>query len=123
MTACVKHAAHAMVEGGKGGSIICTASVAGKMEGDDGLQDYAITKNAVVGLVRTGSCELGKYGIRDNCVSPGAVATPMTMECFGMKDKESAEEAFSTHSLKGKVLKVIMWLMLCCFLPNRPVVW
>ncbi|PIA62490.1 hypothetical protein AQUCO_00200480v1 [Aquilegia coerulea] len=107
MVACVKHAARAMVEGHKGGSIICTASVAGKMGGDDGMQDYAISKNAVVALVRAGSCEFGKYGIRINCVSPAAVVTPMTMEWFGIKDKEIAEGAFSIHSsLKGTVLKV-----------------
>ncbi|PIA62487.1 hypothetical protein AQUCO_00200478v1 [Aquilegia coerulea] len=107
MVACVKHAARAMVEGGKGGSIVCTASVAGKRGSDDGMQDYVISKNAVVGLVRTGSCELGKYGIRVNCVSPSALATPLLMEFFGMKDKESAEEAIlGNSSLKGTVLKV-----------------
>ncbi|PIA38332.1 hypothetical protein AQUCO_02800186v1, partial [Aquilegia coerulea] len=107
MAACVKYAGRAMVEGAKGGSIVCTASVSGKIGIDAGLQDYVMSKSAVVGLVRTACCELGKYGIRVNCVSPGAVATPLMMETFGIKSKESAEEAFSCdNSLIGTVLKV-----------------
>ncbi|KAF5208257.1 Short-chain dehydrogenase reductase 3b [Thalictrum thalictroides] len=107
MAACVKYAARAMVESGVKGSIVCTASVAAKKGSSDGMQDYIMSKNAVLGLVRSGSCELGKYGIRINCVLPGGVATPIAMQYFGMTNKEQLEEEFSRHcSLKGLVLKV-----------------
>lgn len=106
MAACVKHAARAMV-GGNGGSIICTASIGGRVGSDKGLADYHMSKHAVLGLVRSASCELGKYGIRVNSVSPAAVATPLLLQRYGFKDKETAEKAFiSEKRLKGGVLKV-----------------
>ncbi|KAL5722576.1 hypothetical protein ACHQM5_006083 [Ranunculus cassubicifolius] len=108
MAACVKYAARAMVDGGeKGGrTIICTASVAAS-RGTTEREDYTMSKHAVLGLVRSASCELGKYGIRVNCVSPSAVATPLLMNAFGIDDQEVAENAFSSMNvLKGLVLKV-----------------
>ncbi|KAF9587405.1 hypothetical protein IFM89_002045 [Coptis chinensis] len=105
MAECVKHAARAMVEGGvRSGSIVCTASVAACMGSED-RHDYTMSKHGVLGLVRSASCELGKYGIRVNCVSPGAVGTPMVLDAFGM-DQESVEKAFSSgNRLNGMVLK------------------
>lgn len=107
MAACVKHAANAMIKGNvKGGSIICTASIFAYKGGDGGTPDYRMSKSAVLGLIRSASCELGKYGIRVNGVSPGAVATPMVMKHFEFKDQDSAEETLSeAHSLKGIMLK------------------
>lgn len=107
MTACVKHAANAMIKGNvKGGSIICTASIFAYRGGDGSQPGYRMSKSAVLGLVRSASSELGKYGIRVNSVSPGAVATPMVMNHFAFEDQEKAEEALSElHSLKGIMLK------------------
>ncbi|KAL5707543.1 hypothetical protein ACHQM5_018433 [Ranunculus cassubicifolius] len=100
MAACVKHSARAMVEscgkGGREGSIICTASVYSVRGGATNEDDYTMSKHAVLGLVRSASNGLGKYGIRVNCVSPGPVATPMVMDYFGSKDKEVVENAFSS---------------------------
>ncbi|KAF5208254.1 Short-chain dehydrogenase reductase [Thalictrum thalictroides] len=107
MAACVKYGARAMVEGGvKGGSIICTASVRAK-KGSPMLVDYGMSKHAVLGLIRSASCELGKYGIRVNCVSPAAVATPLVLKSFGYKDVKTAENAFlCTTSLSEIALTV-----------------
>ncbi|KAK1380696.1 (-)-isopiperitenol/(-)-carveol dehydrogenase [Heracleum sosnowskyi] len=83
MAACVKHAARVMVEGGmKGGSIVCTGSLAASV-GLEHFVDYVMTKHAVLGLVRSASKGLGEYGIRVNCVSPGGVVTPLA--CNEMK--------------------------------------
>ncbi|XP_024031967.1 (-)-isopiperitenol/(-)-carveol dehydrogenase, mitochondrial [Morus notabilis] len=82
MAACVKHAARAMVEGGIRGSVVCTASTFGRL-GSDKLTDYTMSKHAVVGLVRSASLQLGKYGIRVNAVSPGPIMTPMLRKVFG----------------------------------------
>ncbi|KAK1359793.1 (-)-isopiperitenol/(-)-carveol dehydrogenase, mitochondrial [Heracleum sosnowskyi] len=61
MAACVKHAARAMVDGGvKGGSIICTGSVVSKW-GMGQCIDYVMSKNSVLGLVRSASKGLGEY--------------------------------------------------------------
>ncbi|CAN1266060.1 (+)-cis,trans-nepetalactol synthase NEPS1 [Linum perenne] len=74
--ACVKHAARVMVEKGRRGSIVCTASVAGSIGGRR-MTDYFMSKHAVVGLVRSASLQLGEHGIMVNCVSPYVVSTPM----------------------------------------------
>lgn len=77
MATCVKHAAHAMVEQRVRGSIVCTGSVAGS-KGGSKRTDYAMSKHAVLGLVRSASLQLGVHGIRVNRVSPSAVPTSLT---------------------------------------------
>lgn len=94
--ACVKHAAKAMVEGGVKGKIICTASPAATM-GVTTIIDYAMSKHAVLGLVRSASKGLGAYGIRVNCVSPAAVATPLLEKSMkmGVEELEKLFESFN----------------------------
>ncbi|XP_042481477.1 short-chain dehydrogenase reductase 3b-like [Macadamia integrifolia] len=105
MAACVKHAGRAMVEGGVKGSIVCTASVAASV-GGMAFTDYTMSKHAVLGLMRSASRQLGRHGIRVNCVSPSGVATPMPCQLSGM-EKDEVEKFFSkSTSLKGLVLKV-----------------
>ncbi|XP_027368462.1 short-chain dehydrogenase reductase 2a-like [Abrus precatorius] len=71
----MKHAARVMVPRRRG-CIISTASVAGFM-GGLGPYAYTASKHAIVGLTKNAACELGKYGIRVNCISPFGVATSM----------------------------------------------
>ena len=104
MVACVKHAAKAMVEGRVRGSIICTASMAASI-GTDRFVDYAMSKHAVLGLVRSASLQVGSYGIRVNCVSPGSVGTQLMKDMLKTEDDEEADKAVeSTSNLKGGVL-------------------
>ncbi|KAI7750716.1 hypothetical protein M8C21_013018 [Ambrosia artemisiifolia] len=71
----MKHAARVMIPN-KTGCIISTASVASVM-GGMGPHAYTASKHAIVGLTKNAACELGKHGIRVNCISPFGVATPM----------------------------------------------
>ncbi|KAL2454563.1 Short-chain dehydrogenase reductase 3b [Abeliophyllum distichum] len=107
MAACIKHAARVMVEKRVRGTIVCTASVVAK-RGAMQRTDYAMSKHGVIGLVRSASVQLGKYGIRVNSVSPSAIATPLTCEAHqtNMKDLEKIyENSFvPLTSLKGTVL-------------------
>jgi NAD(P)-dependent dehydrogenase (short-subunit alcohol dehydrogenase family) len=41
------------------------------------------SKHAVLRLTKTAAVEYGRYGIRVNAVSPGAVRTEMLLEVFG----------------------------------------
>lgn len=101
MAASVKHAARAMVDGGVKGSIVCCASVAATV-GYRLFTDYIMSKHAVLGLVRSASKQLGAYGIRVNCVSPGPVATPLLCGKFEM-GKEQVEKLYEEDTdLKGK---------------------
>ncbi|XP_031490404.1 zerumbone synthase-like [Nymphaea colorata] len=73
----IKHAARAMVPR-RSGSIVCIGSVASTM-GGFGPHPYAASKHAVLGLTRSAAADLGRHGIRVNCVSPYGVATPLAI--------------------------------------------
>ncbi|GER37929.1 NAD(P)-binding Rossmann-fold superfamily protein [Striga asiatica] len=109
----MKHAARAMVAGGKGGCIISTTSVAGVM-GGLGPHAYTASKHAIVGLTKNAACELGKHGIRVNCISPFGVATRMLVEAWrkdgcvvtAEEEVENTEEFVrSVANLKGETLR------------------
>ncbi|KAF8402543.1 hypothetical protein HHK36_010628 [Tetracentron sinense] len=76
----MKHAARVMVPR-RTGCIISTASVAGVM-GGLGPHVYTASKHAIVGLTKNTACELGRYGIRVNCISPFGVATSMLVNAW-----------------------------------------
>jgi NAD(P)-dependent dehydrogenase (short-subunit alcohol dehydrogenase family) len=71
-----KHAAAAMIAGGRAGAIVNTASVAG-LRGGVGPALYTASKHAVVGLTRAAASELARHHIRVNAVAPGVVPTAM----------------------------------------------
>jgi NAD(P)-dependent dehydrogenase (short-subunit alcohol dehydrogenase family) len=64
-----------------GGSIVCTASVAGLRSGA-GSPHYSASKAAVVNLVQTAACQLTNTGIRVNAICPGLIETGMTQPLF-----------------------------------------
>ncbi|XP_038897308.1 short-chain dehydrogenase reductase 3b-like [Benincasa hispida] len=104
VVATIKHAGRVMVERKIRGSIICTASIAAVIAGTPPLA-YTSSKHAVLGVMRSSCGELGAHGIRVNCVSPHAVATPLTCRAFGLEESEVEEIVCSSASLKGVVLK------------------
>lgn len=85
----MKHAARVMIPRG-GGCIISTASVAGVM-GGLGPHAYTASKHAIVGLTKNTACELGRYGIRVNCISPFGVATSMLVGAWSNHDGEDED--------------------------------
>lgn len=102
--ATIKHAARAMVAANTRGSIICTASAAGSVAGS-GPHAYTTSKHALVGLVRSACGDLGAYGIRVNCVSPYAIATPLTCAALNKGADEVEAIANSSANMKGISLK------------------
>ncbi|CAI0402277.1 unnamed protein product, partial [Linum tenue] len=71
-----KHAARVMAPR-KRGCILFTSSVASVSFGEV-PHPYSASKSAVVGLAKNLCVELGRYGIRVNSISPGAIPTPMS---------------------------------------------
>ena len=95
-----KHAARAMVPARRG-SIITTASVCSAV-GGVASHAYTSSKHGVVGLMRNAAVELGRHGIRVNCVSPYLVATPLAKRFLEIDD-DGVCRVYG--NLKGAVLK------------------
>lgn len=72
------------------------------------IAGYASSKSAVCGLTKNLAIELGKFGIRVNCVSPGAVDTKMLREGLlrghvGNDDPDTLVNKLGESHLLGKV--------------------
>ncbi|XP_057851024.2 short-chain dehydrogenase reductase 2a [Cryptomeria japonica] len=91
----IKHAARVMVPR-KNGCIISTASIAG-IVGGMGSYAYTSSKHAVIGLTKQGAAEMGRYGIRVNCVSPSPLATDIVLRVF----EKSFPMSLSPEELKA----------------------
>ena len=74
-----------MLAQGRGGSIVNAASVGGLLATPT-AGHYVASKHAVLGLTKTAAVEYGRYGIRVNAVSPGAVRTEMLLSVFGSEE-------------------------------------
>lgn len=100
----IKQASRFMVERKIRGSIICTASIEATLAGGAPVP-YITSKHAVVGLVKSAAIELGKYGIRVNCISPYGISTTLVCNAYQM-DKEQLDGQLSANTnLKGQLLK------------------
>jgi NAD(P)-dependent dehydrogenase (short-subunit alcohol dehydrogenase family) len=86
----IKHAAPAMKERG-GGSIICTASVAGLRAGAGGPA-YSASKAGVIRLVQVAATQLCGANIRVNAICPGLIETGMTKPLYDMARAAGKEE-------------------------------
>src|SRR5688500_15492060 len=86
----IKHAATVMKERG-GGSIICTASVAGLRAGAGGPA-YSASKAGVIQLVRVAATQLCGANIRVNAICPGLIETGMTRGLYDMARAAGKED-------------------------------
>lgn len=89
----IKVSRKALVDGGRGGSIIIISSAAGlkgMSDGNGGPDGYVAAKHGVVGLMRTYANILAPHSIRVNTIHPTGVMTPMIMN-------ESFVSWVSTH--------------------------
>jgi NAD(P)-dependent dehydrogenase (short-subunit alcohol dehydrogenase family) len=78
----IKYAAPHMKARG-GGSIICTASVAGLRAGAGGPA-YSASKAGVINLVKVAAVQLCDSNIRVNAICPGLIETGMTQGIYDM---------------------------------------
>ena len=73
---CVREAARAMVAAGRGGAMVCTASI-NAWHVEETMAAYNVSKAAVHAIARSAAIDLGRYRIRVNAVAPGVVDTPI----------------------------------------------
>jgi meso-butanediol dehydrogenase / (S,S)-butanediol dehydrogenase / diacetyl reductase len=98
---CGQAAAKVMIAAGTSGTIVNTASMAGKQGRVPYLADYVASKFGVVGLTQAMAFELAPHGITVNCVCPGYVSTPM-------QDRELGWEAALRGTTEDKVRQ--LWI-------------
>jgi NAD(P)-dependent dehydrogenase (short-subunit alcohol dehydrogenase family) len=92
------------------GSIVNTASGAG-LFAVAGLAAYVASKHGVVGLTKAAALEAGEFGVRVNCVCPGAMRTPM----LSALDPAHAESLVRPQAIKrlaepSEVAETVVWL-------------
>ena len=85
----IKYAAPYMKD--RGGSIICTASVAGLRSGAGGPA-YSASKAGVINLVKVAATQLAGANIRVNAICPGLIETGMTEFIFDSARAKGQED-------------------------------
>jgi NAD(P)-dependent dehydrogenase (short-subunit alcohol dehydrogenase family) len=89
----IKHAGKVMADAGRGGAIVCTASVAGIRSGAGGPA-YSASKAGVINLVMVSAQQLCETNVRVNAICPGLTETGMTRPTF-----DYAKDKGVTHKL------------------------
>ena len=74
-----------------GGSIVCTASVAGIRSGAGGAA-YSASKAGVINLVQTAAQQLSGSGVRVNAICPGLIETGMTRPLYDLARSTGREQ-------------------------------
>jgi len=69
------------------GSIINTASELG-LVGSTSRPAYSASKGGIIALTRSLALQCAPYGIRVNCICPGATETPLLVRFVGKKQRE-----------------------------------
>jgi len=92
-----REAGRAMIRSGRGGSIINVASMSGHIVNQPQHHSgYNAAKAGVIQLTKSLAVEWAEYGIRVNAMSPGYIATPMTLPGY----EELGDRWFSTAPMK-----------------------
>jgi NAD(P)-dependent dehydrogenase (short-subunit alcohol dehydrogenase family) len=96
----IKHAAPLMNLHG-GGSIVCTASVAGLRAGAGGAA-YSASKAGVINLVQSAAQQLTGSGIRVNAICPGLIETGMTKPIYELARSTGQEQRLGELNPLGR---------------------
>jgi len=100
----MKYVIPVMREGGRGGAIVNTASVAG-LAGTPTLFAYGASKHAVIGMSKSGALEFGRDNIRVNAICPSPIETRMmrSLERGNNPDNpEAAHRAIAANIPMGR---------------------
>jgi NAD(P)-dependent dehydrogenase (short-subunit alcohol dehydrogenase family) len=93
---CIKEVTERVMIPKKYGKIVNVASLCNH-SGSGGMSAYCSAKAAITQLTLGGARTLGRHGINMNCVSPGNVRSPMTVDFFrqpGMEENIKNQVVF-----------------------------
>ncbi|KAL4898371.1 putative oxidoreductase [Aspergillus ambiguus] len=85
-----------------GGSIVNAASILA-IRGWAGAAAYSASKHGVVGLTKSAAREVGKLGIRVNCIAPGYIDTPMVKSAVDDPDKATVNDGGASSTPLGRM--------------------
>jgi NAD(P)-dependent dehydrogenase (short-subunit alcohol dehydrogenase family) len=93
-----------------GGAIVLTSSLWGTL-GGAGLSAYTSTKGGINAMTRSLAIEQGANGIRVNCVSPGAIETPMLERFTGGQDAGFTKVIpLGRYGRPEEIANAVLWL-------------
>ena len=106
---CTRAVAPQMIKQGSG--VILNASSIVGLYGNFGQTNYAAAKAGVISFTKTWARELGRYGIRVNCVAPGFIATEM-VKAMPQKvlDSMAAKTPLGTMGEPADIANAYVWL-------------
>lgn len=109
---CIRHVAHFMMMQ-KWGRIINISSVSG-VYGNIGQANYSASKAGIIGMTKSVSKELARYGITVNAIAPGFIESEMTD-----KLPENIKETFKKRIPMGEFGKPVDVANLVVFLSSE----
>jgi NAD(P)-dependent dehydrogenase (short-subunit alcohol dehydrogenase family) len=108
----MRHEIPAMLKSG-GGAIVNTSSALG-VTALPGIEVYAASKHAVIGLTKSAAVEFGKQGIRINAVLPAAIETDMFRRFVAGSDENqaavSAMHPIGRIGTPEEIADAVIWL-------------
>lgn len=110
----LKHTVPHMIRQG-GGSMLCTASVAG-LRANAGGVDYSASKAGVVSIVQTMAYQLYGTGVRVNAICPGLIETGMTRPAFERARERGTEDRIGQINPTRRGGQPIEIAQMACFL-------
>lgn len=113
-----KYSLLAMIEGGQGGSIVCTSSPASFVAfAAGGASAYSASKGGVSALVRCMALDYAKYGIRVNAIVPGPTHTKLMWVNVPEEDRPAMQKVIESEVPLGRmadpeeIARCAIWLM------------
>jgi glucose 1-dehydrogenase len=107
---CGQAAARAMIDVGRGGSIVNVASIYGEAAAE-GCSAYCASKGGVRMLTKVMALELGRHGIRVNAVAPGFIRTAMNPMDDAEEERRIAETVPTGRvGTPDDIADVVVWL-------------